>query len=266
MCRCSVRSSRPTNFTRSASPTCTALCTRSAPLCVCVSLVYLSPCLCSHTHTHTTNAGGGRRAGARQQHAERRVRLVAQPAGQPGRSARGQRYLLHRPSLHVFGTRNCELLRIKVRSCSVSLSLLQWLSACLSFTHAHAHRSPPAPLSARKQFQNTRLRAENVLFDLMNNKLRVFIKMASDINWQPAEPQNGPSIFVQGLFCVSVCLFACVPDSPYVSFFVCGAELVNYLSSTMECMIFLPDTLREAVFFVACKQTVQTLEVCFFLF
>lgn len=103
------------------------------------------------------------------------------------------------------------------------------LAEACSWLHRHAQpkdSAPEAPQGSTRAFQQTRMRCEDMVFEIMTTRLDQFLS-AWDMNWLTSTIQNGPS--------------SCISD------------LVAYLESTMMTMVFLEASVREAIHYRMCK-------------
>lgn len=109
------------------------------------------------------------------------------------------------------------------------------LAESCSWLHRHAQPkdSPSeAPQGSTRAFQQTRMRCEDMVFEIMTAQIDNFLA-ALDISWLTSSHQSAPTH--------------------------CITDLVAYLESTMMPMVFLEASVREAIHYRMCKH------VCNFL-
>jgi hypothetical protein len=82
-------------------------------------------------------------------------------------------------------------------------------------------------LSAATIFQQTRIRCEDLLFELIDNKIDEFMSLCAGLDWTPNEANRGANDYIN--------------------------DLIAYLSTTLVCLQYLPDAVRSAVHFTSCK-------------
>lgn len=88
-------------------------------------------------------------------------------------------------------------------------------------------------LRSRQMLLSTKLRCEDLIFELIASKIDEFLDLTSVFAWTPDAPQSGPSEYM--------------------------LDLIAYLETTFFHMSFMPDAVREAVHFTSCKRIADTI-------
>ena len=86
---------------------------------------------------------------------------------------------------------------------------------------------------ARQLLMSTKLRCEDLIFELIASKIDQFLDLAAEFNWTPDAVQSGPSDYI--------------------------LDLIAYLETTFYLMGLMPDAVREAVHFFSCKHIANRL-------
>lgn len=82
--------------------------------------------------------------------------------------------------------------------------------------------------SARNAFTRTASRAQDLIFELVNSKIEVFLtSLGGNTNWMPSRPNKHPSGIIQ--------------------------DLIAYLETTFMCLNFLPKHIRLGIHFTSCR-------------
>jgi len=106
-----------------------------------------------------------------------------------------------------------------------------FLAVACSWIHketAYNNTTPSSStLAATGMFQQTKMRCEDLLFELLTAKIDQFMGLASSINWLPSQCATVPSEFI--------------------------VDCVTYLECTLPSMTNMSDPIREAIHFTTCK-------------
>lgn len=130
------------------------------------------------------------------------------------------------PSLHI------------TQAVQFSINCTYLAEACSFFeayTMSFSERRFPKPLrlAARAAFQQTRMRYEDALFELVSSKVEALTAAAAAVNWAPSTLNERPHDYV--------------------------LELTRYLQTTFQALTYMPDAVREAVHFTSCKHVASGL-------
>jgi len=123
-------------------------------------------------------------------------------------------------SLHI-----SQAVQLYINCSFLSEACAFWEKFLLS--HADPNHARNLRLSVREVFQATRTRCEDLLFEIIVQKVDVFMSLSASFNWMASNVQDNPNDYIQ--------------------------DLILFLETTFSCMTLLPDSVREAVYFTSCR-------------